>query len=259
MAKLNELNGKEWLPLTKSWFIQSGKLRNEKIKNHPGKYPEELVERYVKFFTKQEEIVFDPFIGVGSTAVASENLNRQCFGFEINIEFANLANDRICNKTIENVDSRLAKNYKNKRADFIITSPPYWDMLKKKRGGSNSQHNEREEKKLKLYYSDNKDDLGNIDNYNDFMKELRKVFRNSYKILRETGYMVVVSQNFRNTDGSYITFAWDIVKEMEKCGFKFEGEQIWCQENKTLGIWGFPSKFILNIHHHYCLIFRKDA
>ena len=101
--------------------------------------------------------------------------------------------------------------------------------------------------------------MGNIDNYDDFLKELKKVFKNCYKILNNKKYMVVVIQNFRNSDGKYMTLAWDLVKEIEKCGFSFEGEQIWCQDDKQLGIWGYPSKFISNIHHHYCLVFRKDA
>ena len=37
----------------------------------------------------------------------------------------------------------------------------------------------------------------------------------------------------------------------------FKGEKIWCQDNKKLGIWGYPSEFVSNVHHHYCLIFKK--
>ena len=259
MAKLNDLDGREWVKNTKSWFIIRGKSRAKEVINHPAKYPEELAEKYVSFFTKKDEIVFDPFMGVGSTGVACNKLKRECYGIEVNNDFCSVANKRIGKENVVLGDSRKLKNYKVTEVDFILTSPPYWDILKKKRGHSDSQHSQRESKNLKLYYSDNVEDLGNIEDYDLFMKELKKVFVNCKKIIKQKKYMVVVIQNFRNADGKYITFAWDLVKVIEKCGFSFEGEQIWCQDDKQLGIWGYPSTFISNIHHHYCLVFRSNA
>lgn len=260
MNKLNELTGKEWVKETRSWYILKAKTRNKEVIKHPAKYPEELAEKYIKFFTKTNEVILDPFMGVGSTGVAAKNEQRKCYGIEINKEFCEVANERYGEKNTILGDSRKKKIYKfPDEIDFIMTSPPYWDMLKKKRGHSDSQHSKRKEKNLKLYYSDNPDDLGNIDDYDIFLGELAKVFKNCFSILKENKYMVVVVQNFRNSDGKYVTFAWDLVKKIEKCGFTFEGEQIWCQDDKQLGIWGYPSKFISNVHHHYCLIFRKNA
>ena len=259
MGKLNDLDGKSWLKHTKSWFIINGKSRKKEVLNHPAKYPEELAERFIEFFTKENEMVFDPFMGVGSTAVAAENLNRNCGGIEISNDFVKTANERTNISKIVVGDSRYKKNYKEKEVDFILTSPPYWNILKKKRGNSYSQHGDREKNNLKLYYSDKDEDLGNIEDYNKFLLELKKVFKNCNAILKDNKYMVVVIQNFRNTDGKYITLAWDLVNIIEKCNFSFEGEHIWCQDDKKLGIWGYPSTFISNIHHHYCLIFRKNA
>ena len=259
MARLNDLTGKDWVKHTKSWFILRGKTRKKDVINHPAKYPEELAEKFITFFTNEGGVVFDPFMGVGSTAVAAKKIKRQCYGIEINEEFCKVANDRVGEEKVVLGDSRKKKNYLGPKVDFIMTSPPYWDILKKKRGNSDSQHNQRKEKKLKLYYSDNPDDLGNIETYEDFIRELKKVFKNCYLVLKDKKYMVVVIQNFRNCDGKYVTLAWDLVKEIEKCGFTFEGEEIWCQDDKQLGIWGYPSKYISNIHHHYCLVFRKNA
>lgn len=259
MAKLNDLTGKEWIKATKSWFILRGKSRKDDVINHPAKFPEELAEKFIEFFTKSGETVFDPFMGVASTAVAAQTLNRNCYGIEINPDFSKVAAERVGKSFIKNGDSREKENFEVKDVDFILTSPPYWDILKKKRGNSDSQHTQRKNKNLKLYYSDNENDLGNIEDYNVFLDELKKVFDNCYEILKDKGYMVVVIQNFRNSDGKYVTLAWDLVKKIEQCGFSFEGEQVWCQDDKQLGIWGYPSKFISNVHHHYCLVFRKNA
>ena len=258
MSKLNDLSGKEWILLTKSWFQLRGKSRTKELVLHPAKFPENLAERFISFFTKSGEKVLDPFFGVGSAGVAAEALDRVPYGIEINSDFCKTAKTRLSNKNnIVKGDSRDIESYKEKDIDFIITSPPYWNMLKKIRGNSDSQHKDRQKKNLKLFYSNNKNDLGNIDDYDEFLLELKKVFSNCYKVLKKDKYMVVIVQNFRNDDGNYITLAWDIVKTIEKCKFKFEGEQIWCQDDKKLGIWGYPSKFISNVHHHYCLIFRK--
>lgn len=259
MAKLNDLTGKEWVIKTKSWFILRGKTRKNDVINHPAKFPEELAERFIEFFTKKGEVVFDPFMGVASTAVGAESLGRKSYGIEINSDFYEIAQSRMDKENIVLGDSREKRNYKINEVDFILTSPPYWDILKKKRGNSDSQHTQRKNKNLKLYYSDDVNDLGNIEEYEVFLKELQKVFKNCYSILKKNGYMVVVIQNFRNSDGKYVTLAWDLVNKIEKTGFSFEGEQLWCQDDKQLGIWGFPSKFISNVHHHYCLVFRKNA
>lgn len=259
MAKLNELTGKEWIQFTKSWMRINAKGRGKTVVKHPAKYPEELVDEFVKFFTKTNDVVFDPFLGVGSTIVSAERLGRRGIGIELNKEFANVAASRCTeNANIIIGDSRKElRNIKKDSVDFVMTSPPYWDILSKKRGNSDSQHGDRLKKGLQLTYSDLSNDLSNITNYDEFLNELSLIFNKVHRVLKVNKYMVVVIQNFRNTDGNYMTLAWDLTKKLGK-KWKFVGEKIWIQEDKKLGIWGFPSTFVPNIHHHYCLIFRKD-
>jgi len=52
--------------------------------------------------------------------------------------------------------------------------------------------------------------------------------------------------------------AWDLAGELDRF-LVFKGERVWCQDNKKLGIWGYPSEFVLNVHHHYCLVFKKPG
>lgn len=259
MAKLNDLNGKEWIKFTKSWFTISTKSRGKNEIKHPAKYPEELVDEFIKFFTHEGDVVFDPFLGVASTIVSAERLGRKGIGIEINNDFYNAAAGRCSEEAIIlNGDCRERINdIDNNSIDFIMTSPPYWNMLSKKRGHSDSQHGDRLKKGLQLTYSDLENDLSNIDNYDEFINELRKIFNKCYKKLKNNKYMVVVIQNFRNDDGEYLTLAWDLEKKLSK-KWSFCGEKLWLQEDKKLGIWGYPSTFVPNIHHHYCLIFKKE-
>ena len=53
MEKLNDLDGKTWIKATKSWFIINGKARTKEVIKHPAKFPEELAEKFIEFFTKK--------------------------------------------------------------------------------------------------------------------------------------------------------------------------------------------------------------
>ena len=72
--------------------------RAKKI-GHPAPYPAELVERFIKLYTYEEELVLDPFIGSGTTALGALNLKRNYIGYETNEEYVKLANKRIKEET----------------------------------------------------------------------------------------------------------------------------------------------------------------
>ena len=62
---------------------------------HPAVYPKIIVEFFVKLLTKEGDIVLDPFIGSGTTAIAANNLNRNYIGFDLSEEYIKIAKDRI--------------------------------------------------------------------------------------------------------------------------------------------------------------------
>jgi len=62
---------------------------------HTIQKPEKLIERIVKASSNEGDIVLDPFMGVGTTAVVCKKLNRNFIGFEINPNYIELANKRL--------------------------------------------------------------------------------------------------------------------------------------------------------------------
>jgi DNA modification methylase len=64
-------------------------------KNHSATFPAGLPAWFIKLFTKEGDIVMDPFIGSGTTAVAAIELNRKYVGIDNNIEYIKLARKRI--------------------------------------------------------------------------------------------------------------------------------------------------------------------
>jgi len=63
--------------------------------DHPTPKPKHFIKEILQMFTKEGDLVLDPFIGSGSTAVACKQLNRQFIGFEINEKYYQLANRRL--------------------------------------------------------------------------------------------------------------------------------------------------------------------
>jgi len=270
--RLNELNAKEWLKFTKTWFVHNPPPRKKDEKLHPAKYPENMIQGFVEFFTKSGQVVFDPFLGTGSTLVACYNSQRNGIGIELQKKYADIAKERLkklegqlkltdsgakqsCKQLILEGNAKeidyFWQQYSLPEIDLVITSPPYGPMLNKKGLASK----EREDKGLDTNYSEDAEDLGNAENYEDFLEKLTAIFVKIKPRMKEGGYLVVVLQNYMHK-GDYKMLAWDFAREMTK-HYQLRGERVWCQDNKTLFPYGYKYSFVPNVHHHYCLVFKN--
>jgi len=84
----------------KKWVVAKWSIapeRNMKHYGHPAMFPEELVERILKLFSYKEDIVLDPFNGVGTTSVVAKRLKRRYVGIDISDEYCKVAEKRIEN------------------------------------------------------------------------------------------------------------------------------------------------------------------
>ncbi|MGK7905293.1 MAG: site-specific DNA-methyltransferase [Hormoscilla sp.] len=78
--------------------VTSGKNRSAKERTpHPAQFPVAAIERIVKASSNQNEIVLDPFMGSGTTAVVALDLQRPVIGFEIRQDYCDIAAGRIDN------------------------------------------------------------------------------------------------------------------------------------------------------------------
>lgn len=266
--KLNDLTGKEWIKFTKSWFIHRPPRRKNDEILHPAKYPETLVEEFVKFFTKENEWVIDPFLGTGSTLIAAGNSNRNGVGIEINKKYFNISKSRV-NKgeytsqlftllgSSLDLDKLLIKNSSlPEQYDFTITSPPYWNQLDR----NSIRQKGRKENGLDTKYSSSKDDLGNIKGYDDFLEFQAKIFDQIFDVMKEGGYLVIITNNVYYK-GELYPLAFDTARSLIRRGEKswtLKDEKIWLQDDKPLIALGINNAWVGNRHHQYCLIFRKE-
>lgn len=273
--KLNNLTGKEWIKFTKSWFVHRPKRRNDVEILHPAKYPESLIEEFITFFTKKNQFIFEPFAGTGSTNIAAQNVGRNCLSFEITKKYSDIAKKRIKKnpglefngklfKEVLNADSSKAYEiikekfpaiFKSK-FDFCITSPPYWNQLKR----NTLRQAKRKKEGLDTQYSFSKDDIGNEDDYEEFLKKQKIIFNNVFKLLKNKAYLVVITNNVY-FEGKLYPLAYDTFKTLTTGSFAFTGkdEKIWCQDDKALANLGINNAWVGNRSHQYCLIFRKEV
>lgn len=87
-----------------SYSIGGGISTKDKIAyNHPAIFPEKLVTDQIKTWTNENDIVYDPFMGSGTTAKIAHLLNRKWIGSEISKEYTDIANERLKIYTTDNL------------------------------------------------------------------------------------------------------------------------------------------------------------
>jgi adenine-specific DNA-methyltransferase len=90
------LNGKNPTDVWQFPKVTSGTNRSSKERTpHPAQFPIAVIERIVKASSNPGEIVFDPFLGSGTTAIVALTNGRKALGFEINENYCKIAAERI--------------------------------------------------------------------------------------------------------------------------------------------------------------------
>lgn len=265
--KLNDLDSKSWLKFQKSWFIHNPPPRKKGVLVHPAKFPETMAQEFIEFFTKKGETVLDPMAGTGSALVAALRAGRNSYGIELNPKYAEIAQQIIeeernaLGEKVEGLrsnviqgDAKQIASYELPLIDYVLTSPPYWDMLHAK--GSETQKKRRASDGLDVHYSDDPNDLGNIRDYEEFLEKLVDIYEGLKSLLRPKAYLTIVVKNVKK-GGKIYPLAWDIARELGRT-YILKDEKIWVQDNQRLSPFGLGSAWVSNTFHHYCLQFRNE-
>ena len=265
--KLNELDPKTWLKFQKSWFIHNPPPRKKGVLVHPAKFPETMAQEFIEFFTKRGGTVLDPMAGTGSTLVAAIRSGRNSYGIELNPRYAEIAKDIIAKEreelgeAVEGLTSKIVTGDAARPAefnfpafDYVLTSPPYWDMLHAK--GAQTQEKRRTSTDLDVIYSDDPNDLGNLHDYDVFLEKLVAIYAGLKSMLKEKAYLTIIVKNVKK-GGKIYPLAWDLGRELGRV-YTLKDEKIWMQDNQRLAPYGLGSAWVSNTFHHYCLQFRNE-
>jgi DNA modification methylase len=267
--QLNDLTAREWIPETVSVWNQrglgAGHPDAQIERQHPAPFSFTDVGRLVRFFTKKGQTVLDPFVGVGSTLKACAIDERHGIGIELNSDFAELSRKRLSTEVrdmfstadgqrILEGDARdHLPTLADESVDFVVTSPPYWSILKKE---DHKVRQERIEKGLAKDYGTDARDLAKIEKYDDFLRELVAIFGECARVLKRGRYMAIIVSDFRDKS-KYIMFHADLARALEAYGLEMRGLTVLYQRHKKVFPYGDPYSFVPNIHNQYILILQK--
>lgn len=264
--KLNDLTGKEWLKLTKSFWLSEKCVDDKIAMQHPAPFLLKDIMKLINMFTKKKMVVLDPFVGSGTTLLASGELKRFGVGIDLNPAYKKLARIRLENKGyIEKKDylfmvGDAAKEVsKINSVDYIVTSPPYHNILKNNGQGLRAKKTKGYRNGARSgveYYSDFKNDLGNQPSYSSFLKLLQNIMKECYKKLSDKKYCSIIMSDF-TVNKKEVCAQGDIVSLMKKIGFEFVGTIVLLQNNKPLYPFGYPFAYKINHQHHNIINFRK--
>jgi DNA modification methylase len=269
--RMNDMSTKEWLKFQKSWFIHNPPPRKKGVLRHPAKFPETLAQEFIEFFTKKGQYVLDPMAGTGSALVAAMRAGRHSYGVELNPAYADIARQILAEErtslgaAAENLIAeiitgnaseivKMVGDYDLPLIDYVITSPPYWDMLHAR--GSKTQKKRRSDTGLDVFYSDDPNDLGNVSDYAEFLDRLARIYEALQPFIRERAYLTIIVKNIKK-GGKIYPLAWDLARRLGRT-YTLKDERLWLQDNQRLAPYGMGNAWVSNTFHHYCLQFRNE-
>ncbi|MGP4802166.1 DNA methyltransferase [Agrobacterium cavarae] len=260
--QLNDLTGKEWLLLTKSFWTSEAAPEDRHAYQHPAPFLVGDVQRLISLFTKEGMTVLDPFAGSGSTLVAAKKLKRRSIGIDLNENYADLATSRLGDDKLDwsyHVGDSVNVLDRVDTVDYIVTSPPYHNILRNNGKGirhENGKSYRRGARDGVEVYSDHPNDLSNFETYGEFIGALSSIMDKCFGRLRHGKYCTIIISDF-TVDKIETCVQSDIVRMMINIGFEFVGTTILLQPVKPLFPFGYPYAYKINHHHQNMISFRK--
>lgn len=106
-------------PLVSDVWTDIHRVRHRKQRDpHPCQLPIHLLERILLMSSDAGDIILDPFIGTGTTAIAAKRLGRTYIGIDIDADYMNRARDKLAQ---ENAESRLGDVWVSRYRNEIVT------------------------------------------------------------------------------------------------------------------------------------------
>ena len=227
----NGLTASEWASLSKNVWNDLSSPRNKYQLEHGAVFPVKLAERLIKMYSREGDTIFDPFLGIGSTLIAAQNLARQGVGTELNPRFAGIAEQwlrenagmfdasvfRVINDDCRNMLQYIEPN----TIQATVTSPPYADFIRKSIEDRTTTHKKSviklENNSTVKPYSDDERDFGNLP-YRDFLKQIKYVLKVNYALTKTGGYSAWVVKDYRDTKNKvpYVPFHSDLARAGEE-------------------------------------------
>ena len=219
-----------------NWATHKGDYRG----NCPPQVPRNLILKY----TKERDIVLDPFCGSGTTIIECKLLNRKGIGIDVNNNALKIAKERLKFKydTIYEpklicADSTNLQNIiPNDKIDFIFAHPPYANIIQ--------------------YSKDIKNDISRL-SLNDFLNQMNLFSRECFRILKKDKICSILIGDIRKNK-NVIPLGFYIMNIFIQSGFLLKEIIIKQQHNcKSTEYWKNKNIDFYLLAHEYIFIFNK--
>jgi len=272
--RLNDLSGGEWTfflnSVISTRYTTGGEdgYAHHIRKIHPSPKPPQLMQQIIEFFTKENEIVFDYFMGVGGSLLGASLCNRRAIGIDLSDTYINTYKE--ANKYLElkeqvtiqgdsidflKKESNLDKYLNNEKVSLVLIDPPYGDMLSRPKTGENAKQGKDTSA---TPFTDMEEDLGNM-KWDKFLEVFNQSVINSMKHLKEKGHIVVFIKDLQPKGNELNLLHADIIRDLNDIdNLKYLGTKIWADNSVNLYPYGYPFSYVSNQIHQYIMIFKKD-
>ena len=267
--KLNDLTGSQWTFFTNSVIKTRYSTGGEdgcayKIRKiHPSPKPPKLLKDIIEFFTKENDLVFDFFAGVGGTLLAASMANRKAVGIELSEKYVNAYKEAnafmkleeqvmLCGDSLQLMKSGELDIFFPKKAKLILIDPPYMNMMSKEKTADGIKKYGKSSSPFTVL--DN--DLGNMNSeafWNSFIESINL----GLKYLDKKGHVAIFIKDLQPKGKNNNLLHADMINKVTKnCPLDYLGMKIWADQTVMLFPYGYPFEFVSNQIHQFILFFK---
>ncbi len=271
-TSFNGMTAKEWAASSKNVWNDVSSPRSNKQLDHGATFSEKLVARIISIYSREGDLVLDPFVGTGTTLAACKSTGRNGMGIELSEQFHVYAMSATtqegatphlrlqaihddCRNVLDHVDKDSVQ--------LVVTSPPYANFIQKAEEDREKTHKNsiiaKENNSRVKRYSDRAEDFGNLQ-YDEFLANIKGLMEKLFVVTKKGGYNVWIVKDARDTRRGipYVPFHSDFARLGEGAGFKFHDLIVWDQnEQRRLVLLGYPSVFYTNQNCSFIVVLRK--
>lgn len=270
---LNHMAGGAWTYFTNSVLNTAFKTSGEdsfahKIRKiHPTPKPPQLMRDIIEFFTKEGELVFDYFMGVGGSLLGAGVCDRRAIGIDLNPKYIDAykraATEIGCGEfpcvegdclEIISDKEKMSELLGEEKISLVLIDPPYGNMMNREKTGAD----------IKVYgnvatpFTDSDRDFGNFPLV-DFFDKLKESVELTLPYVKKRGHVVVFIKDLQPSGKETNLLHAQIVDKLNEIkNLNYKGMKIWADQTAKLFPYGYPFSFVANQIHQYILIFRKE-
>lgn len=230
-------------------FPKRGDWATHKYNNkYRGNWAPQVARNLILLYSREGEVVLDPFMGSGTTVIECKLLRRKCLGVDINYESVILAWSRLDFRLdglppyyevkLYHGDARNLELIDDEAIDFIAAHPPYANIIKYGKGGSTN---------------------GNLSHMSvrEYLSSMRDVAKELFRVLKPGKFLAIMIGDTRSKR-HIIPLGYLVMKIFLDEGFIIKEHIIKVQHNMRGTVsWRRRNNDFLLLSHEHIFVFRK--